>query len=333
MNHSMLARVVALLLLAVPAVAQRFPLKDESGREAALIDVASLLPQPAEGAALDPQAMLAANRDLAAFVREFCEPQLDVLHDVQSIGERWLLVLGLPQQVAFVEQLVAVEKQHPKATVLVECCIYNLPAAVFAAHVEPLLPKVADAKVPLLADIPTIGFLFQQGDRANSTARVAVVGGDEATALHAALREAEGVDLMIAPQVLVAPLQAVTMSAGEELAYRRDWESKVVDGETVWSEVRGTVFDGVRLGATCGLLDNDRIALRFELLVQEVVRPMPEFATTLGVDRKVTIELPHTVATSTKQSLVLKGGASAIVVGDKGNGVFCVTTVKAVRRQ
>ena len=62
-------------------------------------------------------------------------------------------------------------------------------------------------------------------------------------------------------------------------------------------------------------------------------RPIPEFVTTLGVSKKVTVDLPRAVETSTKQPLVLKDGASAIVGGDKGNGVFCVTTERAVRRQ
>lgn len=331
----------AVSMLAAAAAAQKFPLAGESGREAALVDVSSLLPKPAEGKQPDVEAMRAALAELAGFVREFCEPELAATHDVQPVAERWLAVVGTAQQIAFVERLVGTAKKEPGTLVVVESRFYELPTAVFMEHVEPLLPKVEKAQVPILADVPVVGFLFQQGKRGESTARVAVVDAEKAAALHAALGAAKGIDVLAAPKVILRSLQAATIATGEEVSYRKDYECKVEDGEFVWHEVRDTVFDGIRLGATCGLLDDDRIGLRFELSLQDVQRPFPEFVTTVTakapgegqVEKKVTVELPHVTGVRTKQSLVLEDGASALVVGQKDDGTWCVSTVSAMRQK
>ncbi|MBL8731091.1 MAG: hypothetical protein JNN13_01840 [Planctomycetes bacterium] len=341
MNPVPLVRSLAVALLASSLAGQKILLADAGGREAAFVDASALLPRPVPGQEPDAEPMRRALGDLAAFVREFCEPELGPLHDVQPMGERFLAVLAEPRQIAFVERLVATARGEPKTAVLVDSRFYELSKDLFAQHVEPLLPKAEDSKVPVLADVPVLGFLFQQGKDRNSAARVAVVDAEKAAALHAALARAEGVNSMVAPKLLALPMQAASISTGEEVSYRKDYECKVEAGAFVWEEVRDTVFDGVRLDATCGLLDGQRIALRFHLAVQDVMRPIPEFATTLKakapgekeVEKRVTIELPHCVGIETRQSLVLKDGASALVVGDRGDGTFCVTTVSATRQK
>lgn len=341
MNSVPLVRSLAVALLASSLAAQKVPIADAHGREAAFVDASAWLPKPLPGEEPDAERMRRALQGLAEFVREFCEPELGPLHDVQPMGERFLAVLAEPRQIAFVERLVAIAKDEPKTAVLVDSRFYELPKELFAQHVEPLLPKVEADKVPVLADVPVVGFLFQQGKDKSNTARVAVVDAEQAAALHAAIERAEGVNSMMAPKLLALPMQAASISAGEEVSYRKDYECKVEAGTFVWEEVRDTVFDGVRLDATCGLLDDQRIALRFHLTVQDLTRPIAEFATTLKakapgekeVEKSVTIELPHVVGIETQQSLVLKDGSSALVVGARGDGTFCVTTVSATRQK
>ncbi len=340
MNPTRVLLPFAVSLLAASAAAQKLPLAGANGREAALVDVRALLPRPAAGKEPDIEAMRTALAELAGFVREFCEPELAATHDVQPVAERWLAVVGTSQQLAFVERLVATAEKEPETQVVVEGRFYELPAAAFAQHVEPLLPAIDKAQVPALSGVPVVGFLFERGDRDERGARVAVIDAQKAAALHAALETAAGVTFGAAPKAVLRSLQAATIATGEEISYRKDYECRVENGEFVWHEVRDTVFDGIRLGATCGLLDDERIALRFELLLQHVQHPFPEFATTLTakapgksqIEKKVTVELPHVTGVKTKQSLVLKDGASALVVGQKDDGTWCVSTVGVRRR-
>jgi hypothetical protein len=342
MNCVPASRFFAFALLAASLAAQKFPLADAPGREAALVDVSALLPKPKESQEPDIDRMRAALAELAAFVREFCEPAFGPLHDVQPAGERWLLVLGEWRQVAFVEHLVATARANPQTTLSIETRFYMMPKAQLEQHIEPLLPKVeaASASVPVLKDVPVVGFLFQQDKGRAGSARVAVVEAEKAKTMNEALAAADGVDLLIAPRLQLLPMHAASLRAGEDVAYRKDYECTVVDGAFVWNEVRDVVFDGVRMGATCGLLEGDRIALKLAVSVQDVVRPIAEFQTTLeakapgkGEQKKtVTIELPHVTGIETAQSLVLKDGASALVVGDQGDGTFCVAVV-SVQKQ
>lgn len=341
MNPALAARLVALSLLVAGAAAQKFPLADASGRQAALVDMSPLLPKPEPGWEPGVDVMRRSLAEMAAFVRDFCEPELEPVHEVQPVGERWLLVLGMPQQIAFVERLVATAAAHPNTEIDVAAVYYEVPKALFLQHVEPLLPKPAPDAVPVLRDVPLVGFLFQKGQSRTNTARVGVVDTETAAAMQQALTAAAAVRTMAAPRLRAAPMSQAALSVGEHVSYRKDYECKAVDGELVWDVVADQVFDGLRMSALCGLLDDERIALKLQATMQTVTRPIPEFVTTVTANvpgkgeqqKQVSIELPHVTGLETQQSLVLKDGASAIVAGDKGDGTFCVMTVAVTRRR
>jgi hypothetical protein len=332
MKRTPLILWLVLLALVAGVRAQKLPLADGTGRVAQLVDVRALSPT-APGVERDVAADRASLASLALFVRRFCEPPLAPDHDLQPLGERYLAVLAGPEQIAFVERMIATAKAHQGEPLLVECRILSLTDASFQKHLAPFLPAtaVAPRAEVVTAEPKLLGFLFQQGESSRDAARVAILGPGQMQPLFKLLTADAATDLLQAPSILVLPLQSASIAVGEDVAYVKDYELDVVDGRLEPRKVMGSVFDGVRIDATCGLIDADRIALEFALQQQVLVRPIAEFRTTLAqsgdVAIKATIEVPSSTGCRTEQSLVLPLGASAVVAAKNGEGTWCVTTV------
>ncbi|MHC5011236.1 MAG: hypothetical protein ACYTG6_09830, partial [Planctomycetota bacterium] len=140
-----------------------------------------------------------------------------------------------------------------------------------------------------------------------------------------AARLLQGGDGLPASQVVSAPRlttydgQRANISMLEQVSYVQDYDVEVGEGgEFTASPVIGTVQDGLVLELVPHLRDDGAVDLEIALTLAELIRPIPEFETTLG-GRTLTIQLPELRVQKVDHEALIPD-AGWLVLGGFGDG-------------
>jgi hypothetical protein len=245
---------------------------------------------PADASAADEQ----PRANLERFLRTFVEPPLTPDEDVRVLGRRQLAVLGRPAQHAWVEALLAQQRNAGEQAILLDVRVLEASREAFAERFLPWFGNV-DPQQKLQTILPPGQGVDQW---------LAEVLGDVR------------VESVAAPRVLGLPLRRCEISAGETLHYVRDYEVEFVGEQRrhVARAITADIFDGCRISAICAVLADGTIGVDFEYVRNVVDRPMPKFTTSLaGDDTPLTIDLPSATTQHLQQRLALPDGGLAML--------------------
>jgi hypothetical protein len=116
-----------------------------------------------------------------------------------------------------------------------------------------------------------------------------------------------------APRIMAAPGQTATVTVGEDVAYVEDFEIEISMGPVVANPVIGTVFDGLHLECTSTLAPGG-VSVLAKLSLSDVLRPIPEFETTVpNWEAKVRIQLPEVNIRRVERRLFLTPGRATLL--------------------
>ena len=228
----------------------------------------------------------------AAFARNFVEPPLESGADVVAMAQRYVAAIAEPQQQAWVERLLAKQLNSQLYDVELRVHQFTMNKTRFNTLVAPLLAKPT---VPAAATAPAHSILL----------------GRQAKQLAQTLGKHADIKLEKTPSVQVSAMGLAKIKVGRELSYVKDFDVQIRNADFSATPIYASIFDGLRVQASCGLLADGRVGVGLHLAFYEVAQPIPEFVTTLGVDHKVTIQLPHSKVVQWRRNLKLpKGGAA-----------------------
>jgi hypothetical protein len=302
------------VLAALPA--QRVQLAGD-GRQVAVVDVGDLLPAPfVESVAKQDPARFAASRAadlgrLAQFVRAFAMPNVETGADLQPLGDRHLVLLGSPVQIATAERILVRARENPDRQFQVDIRLCDVPAAVFDRHVAPALPEAIAAS----------GFTCQ---------RTAVLVPETVGALLRALKQ-EKVKLTQFPQVVVPGMHRAKLMVGKHVTFVRDFELEVAGGACIANPIVDTVFDGHDVEVLCAELRAGVLGVQLELVDQVVEQPIPERTTTVpGTKQEVVVHAPRVAGCRGSMTVELANGATALMAARKPDGAWIVLVMTPV---
>jgi hypothetical protein len=306
---------LAAVWLVAASSAQKIALTDGTERVVAVLDVGALLPEQ-RGVALPPPAPAGrfarteptSLARLADFVRAFAVPLAGPGADLQPLGERHLVAMGSPVQVAAAERLVAHVGKQLDAEFQIDVRLCNVPAAAFALHAAPLLAKAAAPDADPAVANPS-----------------AVIDADTAHRLLRALRTG-GADIIQFPQIVSPSLRSARLMVGEQLSYVRDFEIEVTDGTFVADPIVDVVFDGHDVEVMCAETSPGLLGVQMRLVDQAVEQPIPTVRTTVpGSTREVSVQVPRIHGCRGSQTAEMSNGATAIMAARKNDGSWLVT--------
>jgi hypothetical protein len=305
-----LSQLVLPVVFASALVAQKVPLPD-GDRVVQAFDVADLAKLVGVEAA-SPAAPVAR---VADFLRAFSGAQLGGDCDLQALGDRHVVALAAPVQLAAIERLVGTLRQDATRQFALNANIYRLPEAVFERLLRPTLVAVDDKP---------------------GTARVAVIDAKAAATLLEALQD-EQVDRIEAPRVLAQTLQRARLSTGDEIAYVRDFDLDVTQAALVADPIVDVVWDGLRIEATMASVADGGIGVQLDVLDQQVDRPIHTVKTTLPGAPKtevpLVVQVPVIRGFRGSQVAVVPDGGAAVMAARRNGGSWLVvmSTVREVR--
>ncbi len=297
------------LLAALPA--QRMPLAGGDERQIAVVDVGDLLPaRVVEGAPQQDPGRFAESRAadlgrLAQFLRAFAIPSTETGADLQSLGDRHLVLLGTPVQIAAAERILARARENPDQQFMVDVLLCDVPAAVFDQHVAPSLSKT----------LAVSGFTNQ---------RTAVLVPDTVAALRKSLKQ-EKVKFTQFPQIVVPGLHRAKLRIGKDVTFVRDFELSVADGALIATPIIDGVFDGHDVEAVCAEIRAGVLGVQLDLVDQVVEQPIPERTTTVpGTKQEVIVKAPRVVGCRGDMTVELANGTTALMAARKPDGAWLV---------
>lgn len=131
--------------------------------------------------------------------------------------------------------------------------------------------------------------------------------------------DSDGVDKLTAPRVLVFPFSKASLAAGEELAYVKDYEFKVLadrSGE-VADPVIDTIQDGLKLEVRPIPLAGGKLRIHVDLTYQRLERPIPSLETTLNrLASPVVVQLPEWAVVHAAGHFALSPGECVLLTSD-----------------
>jgi hypothetical protein len=301
----------------------KVPLPD--GRLLQLLDVSALLPQPSENApapaagAAKPRQSLA---DLASFLRAFAEPPLQPGDDIQPLGEHCLALLCKPEQAARVEELLhtATAKRNEGVTISIEVRVVQVEPAVFEQRVLPLLRAPVGSGAPAAVDSQEQGQARWERVFADDKVPAQILG---------AVRDKNAAGVVQAPRLVVWPLGAAHIAEGRQLAYVRDFNVEVAQAAFIADPVVDTILDGTQTDVTCAFLGKNDLAVRCEFVQQDVIKPVPEFTTSLGQGAPVSIQVPRTTGVRFHATAVLQNGGALVLAARSITGKYVLAILEA----
>lgn len=298
-------------VLAAVGAATRDPQAQGGERDRAPLDGAS----PAASAVSDPAAAAravarAGLEGLANAVRGFVRPELRADEEVQVLGERWLVLLGRPEQHAWLERFIVegAAESVPLGRLIVD--VVALPTATFGMVVLPALQQDG-AK-------PGDATLLEPGEATDAFVK-------------ALLEHPDGTRFETPPSDLL-PLRPTTISKLQQTAYVRDFDVEIAQGTVVADPLVGVIEDGLSVLAV-GKALGDSIGLSIQAQVAELQRPIPTFTTTLGVGQPVTIQLPQVISSKIDAAVELKEGQVLALTLPPLAGKRCLALVRIDARQ
>lgn len=250
-----------------------------------------------EGAKAD--ALLASRKDglatIARLVRAFVDPPLAKDEEVQTIGERWIVLLGRAEQHAWLERLLVRAQQPDRALTSIRCRVFSMPELLFLQDVEPLLRGDAKAE-----DRP---------------ATVLLAPGKSTDDFVVALGKHEGVESLELPTLSMRAFAACFASSLNQTAYVRDFEVEVANAAFIANPIIGTVQDGLVVQAAALPSDDGVARLSLDVRRSDLMRPIPTFTTSLGGSTvPVTIQLPNVQSTQVETAVVVPKGHLVLAV-------------------
>lgn len=309
MKNLLLAACVTLFPMAT-LPAQKLPLPDGSGRIVQVFDLGAPAPGPELVLPVLGDARVAKDDGLqrtADLLARFVKPPIGRGDELRVLGDRWLTLLGSPEQAASLEALFATAAKHRTTEIVVEMNFLNVKADAFAKH----------WRARLAAEEGSDGRRFQQ-----------VLGKDGANSLVADLAQMP-VERLQAPGITVLPLRIAQLSSKRQISYVRDWKLVQGEGKVIAEPMTDTVEEGQEATVCATLLANGDVALTVDVTNWDVQEPLPEFKTTIGVNNPVTIQLPEVAGLHLQQTAVVADGGMVVLASQKADGDFLIATIRA----
>ncbi len=222
---------------------------------------------------------------IAQLVRSFVQPPLLPNEEVQPIGERWLTLLGRPEQHAWLERFLATAHAGQEQLVAMECRFWAMPEATYQLDVAPALGE--------------------QG-------RALLEPGEGTAAFLQGLQKLAKVTQIAAPKLTVRPLTEASMSVENQTSYIRDFKVEKVRDELIADPVVAIVHDGLRLRTAATLLTDDTAGIALEAQIADLQKPIPTFETTLGIGKPISIQLPTVLTTRLDAAATVRSGTTAV---------------------
>jgi hypothetical protein len=160
------------------------------------------------------------------------------------------------------------------------------------------------------------------------------------TALEERIKQSSRFDLLVAPRLMVLPLQRASLSTLNDVSFVRDWSVEIVepDQREIAVPLIGVIHEGLAVDVRAIPIQVDEIRLDLELQQCEVKRPIRTASVPLGRDKHpVEIGLPEAEVSRQKTSLALKSGTSIVLIspmmGKSTEQVLIVSARRVPRNQ
>ena len=245
--------------------------------------------------------------DLERFLRTFIDPPLTEEEDVRVLGRKYLAVLGRPAQHAWVEALLAQQRQA--ASFQLEVRVLDAPRQAFLEHFAAWF-GAADPRQKLQTTL----------ERSPAVDRwLAEVAQDER------------ITAVVAPRIIALPLYGCVLSIGDTLHYVRDYEVEFAGEQhrPIAKPIMDDLWDGISITAICACLPDGTVGVDFDYKATSVQRPIPQFTSSLaGDDTPLTIDLPASTVVHLQQRLALPNGGLAILCAQKDADRYAIALVR-----
>lgn len=222
---------------------------------------------------------------LASAARFLIRPELRAGEELQVLGERWLVLLGRPEQHAWMDRLVLADLQGAIPVGRMKVQMVTLPEGVFDAEILPNLG--ADGAVRDVAVLEP---------------------GKETEAFVAAVLARDDGSKVEVGAVELRRMWPTTASIVEQTAYVKDYVVETVNGTMVADPIVDVVEDGLAVQAMATPLESGALALSITASLADLVQPIPTFTTSLGVGKPVTIQLPEVRVSKVEAAVEWKAG-------------------------
>ena len=255
--HRLLLPIIATAALTVAgaARAQRVMLPDDDGdRMLQLFDLRKawiesvgrgpdLRLRIADGDPNGGDAGAESAREAARLLRHFVEPQLRTGDDLCAMGTHWIAVLADQERIASVERLFDAARRRREDLIEVEVRMLGVKAGQFVKHLAPRLTRV---------------------ERGEAVSYESVIDGDAVAKFSAACDDATD-EVLVAPRIVVYPLQRANMHMITQVSYVKDYEVEIGANEAVADPVIGVVWEGNKSDVLATWLPGGGIGLRCEV--------------------------------------------------------------------
>ncbi|MGE3171013.1 MAG: hypothetical protein AB7O97_00200 [Planctomycetota bacterium] len=308
------ATCAAVLSALAIAPAQRMPVPDDDGgRMVQLVDVRPLLLHDGPGLRMKgaPPPRLPG---LAEFLGAFAEPKPGAGDAIEVLGGSHVCVLGPPALCDWVARTVAEATRRREANELFdfEIRMLRLGDDTYKAVLAPFFaaaPAQPDAEHPYC-----------------------IVVQDQLGALLLELKNATGVEMLQAPRLLTAQLNRCSLQTGDFVDYVRDFAVRRNGAAAIADPIVDRAFDGIRAEVRAVSLADDRIAVECAFEHAQVQRPLPTSELDLGLQQKVTIQLPRMRTVAIEQRAVLPDGHAVVAASQCEDGEWFATILRVQRR-
>jgi len=297
MHTGLPAALIAVVWLSSAACAQRMPDPRDDRRVVELHDATDWLAKAALSEARGPDGSSDRDRALLAaarFARSFCEPALTADEDVSALAGRYLVAALRPEQQVWVREMIERHAAEGAPRLDVRVKQLQLAAADFDASIAPLLTAHDHDTAQTTA-------MLDHRQTANVVRTIARLG-DRVAAVDQTLQ--------------ARPLTVRHETFGRTIPYVRDYDVEVGTASFTATPVHDTMFEGLTVDLVAGRLAGDVTGVSLRASLTDVVEPMPQFETELGVDgRKLTVDLPECTARGGEwNARIPKSGAALCVL-------------------
>ncbi|MFT5285613.1 MAG: type II secretory pathway component GspD/PulD (secretin), partial [Planctomycetota bacterium] len=131
-----------------------------------------------------------------------------------------------------------------------------------------------------------------------------------------AVAKSERVELVTSPHILVHNTARSNLTVLNQIAYVQDYDVEIAQAASIANPIIAVIEDGVILDVR-PVVSADRRFITVEMrpTVAELLRPIPEFTTSLGGGTAVTIQLPQLQLSRVRTSVSIPDGATVLLGG------------------
>jgi hypothetical protein len=298
--------------------AQQMPAPRDSTRVVQMHDVKQLVTVkvPGENTAKERAARGERLQRIVAFARTFVTPPLAAEEDITALSGRYLVALARPEQQKWIAQLVTRNVAKGFHQIHLEIRLLRIPPAEF----EGLMPLFGVDPEPATPTKPT---------QVSPSQYQVMLDDTQLNLILRAVKKTKGVEMVTAPSLLLNPMSPATVEVGTKINYIKDYEVSLESGKAVPHPVRDTLFDGLRIDASCGMVNKELMGVSFRYEERKVAKPIPNFETQIGVGNTVTVQLPASTVLELDQQLEMLDGYTAMLAVKNGEGPHLMFLVRA----